>query len=100
MRGGFDDRLAGMEIGLAEFEMNDGAALGFQFFGAREDGERAFAAHDGHSGSDGSHGSPCCGELKSHHFLRLLRHAELVARNYFHNPLYMPPSTSTVWPVT
>ena len=44
--GRFDDRLAGMEVGLAEFQMNDGAALGFQFLGAGEDGERAFAAHD------------------------------------------------------
>ena len=55
-----DDRLAGMEVGLAEFQVDDGAALGFEFFGAGEDGERAFAAHDRHSGSYGSHGSPCC----------------------------------------
>ncbi len=32
-----------MEIGFAEFEMNDGATLAFEFLGARKNGQRAFA---------------------------------------------------------
>jgi hypothetical protein len=32
-----------MKIGLAELEMNDGAAFALEFLGARENGERAFA---------------------------------------------------------
>ena len=36
-RRGIDHRLSGMEIRLAQFEMNDGAALGFEFLGAGED---------------------------------------------------------------
>ena len=32
-----------MEIRLAQFEMNNGAAFFFQFLGAREDSEGAFA---------------------------------------------------------
>ena len=32
-----------MEIRFAEFEMNDGAALAFEFFGARKNSQRAFA---------------------------------------------------------
>ena len=41
--------LRGMEIGLAQFQMDNGAALSFQFFGSGEDGKRAFPTHDGHS---------------------------------------------------
>ena len=40
---GIDDRGSGMEVRLAEFEMDDRAALLFEFFGAGEDGQRAFA---------------------------------------------------------
>ena len=32
--GGFDDRLARMQVRLAEFEVDDRTALSFQFFGA------------------------------------------------------------------
>jgi hypothetical protein len=31
-----------MEIGFAEFKMDDGAALTFEFFGARKNSQRAF----------------------------------------------------------
>jgi hypothetical protein len=31
-----------MEIGFAEFEMDDGAALTFELLGARENSQRAF----------------------------------------------------------
>ena len=41
---GVDDRGRGMEIGLAEFEVNDGAALALEFFGAGENGQGAFAS--------------------------------------------------------
>ena len=40
---GVDDRSRGMKIGLAELEVNDGAALALEFLGAGEDGEGAFA---------------------------------------------------------
>jgi hypothetical protein len=32
-----------MEIGFAEFEMDDGAALALEFLGARKNRQRAFA---------------------------------------------------------
>lgn len=41
-----EDGGGGMKVRLAEFEVDDGAALAFEFLGAGEDGERAFTAHD------------------------------------------------------
>src|SRR5579863_218682 len=63
-----------MKIRLTEFEMNDGATLRLQFLGASKYRKRTLTAHYRHSGGNRSHRS--------------------------HNPLYMPPSTKTVWPVT
>lgn len=39
-----DDRRCGMKVGLAKFQMNDGAALALEFLGAGENGERAFTS--------------------------------------------------------
>src|SRR5712691_1307927 len=75
--GGLDDSRAWMKIRLPQFEMNDGTALAFQFLGASVDRKRALSAHDRHPGCYGSHA---------------------ISETY--NPLYMPPSTSNVWPVT
>ena len=44
-----------MKIGLAQFEVNDGATLLLQFPGMGKDGERSFSAHHCHPGSQGSH---------------------------------------------
>src|SRR5207249_4460691 len=49
-----------MKIGLAEFKMNDGVALAFQFLGAREYRERTLAAHHRHASSQRTHSDlPC-----------------------------------------
>jgi hypothetical protein len=39
-----------MEVGFAEFEMDDGASGALEFFGAQIDGERAFAGEYRESG--------------------------------------------------
>jgi len=44
-----------VEIRLAQFQVNDGSALPFQFLRVRKDGERSFAAHHRHSGSQRPH---------------------------------------------
>jgi len=43
---GVNDRLSRMKVGLTQLEVNNRAALRLKLFGAREDGQRAFAAHD------------------------------------------------------
>ena len=52
---GVNDRFGGVEIRLTQFQVNDGATLPFQFLRVRKDGERSFAAHHRHSGSQRPH---------------------------------------------
>jgi hypothetical protein len=49
---GVDDVLGGVEIGLANFEVNHVPALGFEGAGANEDFEGGFGAETLHSGGE------------------------------------------------
>src|SRR4051794_29125924 len=44
-----------MKVRLTKFQMNDGLARPLQFLRASKDGERTFAGHHGHAGSQLSH---------------------------------------------
>src|SRR5580704_17312519 len=50
-----DDGRVGMKIWLTQLKMNDGFTGRFEFFSTRVHGERAFAGHHGHAGSNGTH---------------------------------------------
>jgi hypothetical protein len=52
---GVNNGRGGMKIRFAQFEMNDGTTLALKFFGARKNGEGAFAVKLCNTACDASH---------------------------------------------